>query len=104
MPLVRKSDTERGQRLRAFLQRPGVQGAVAALILAWTGLTVTEFALGRGAAGTLVGVLSQLIATVFALELVLRAFAAHTRKRFLREYWPDLVAVASAVPGSRSPG
>lgn len=96
---MRKSDAERGLRLRAFLQRPGVQGSVAALILAWTGLTVTEFALGRGTAGTLVGLLSQAIAAVFAIELVLRAAAAQTRRRFLREYWPDLLAVASAVPG-----
>ena len=72
---------------------------MAALILAWTGLTVTEFALGPGAAGTLVGLLSQAIAVVFGFELVLRALAAPTRKRFLREYWPDLIAVASAVPG-----
>jgi len=96
---VRKRDTERGQRLRAFLQRSGVQGAIAALILAWTGLTVTEFALGRGAGGTLVGLLSQAIAAIFAVELVARAVAAQTRGRFLREYWPDLLAVASAIPG-----
>lgn len=97
MPLVR--GTEREQRLRAFLQRPGVQGSVAALIFAWTGLTVTEFALGRGTGGTLVGLLSQAIAVVFAFELGVRAIASPTRGRFLREYWPDLIAVASAVPG-----
>lgn len=85
--------------LRAFLARNGVQGSIAALIFAWSGITITEIALRGSQAGTLLELLSTAIAIVFTAELALRAIAMKDRARFLREHWLDILAVASAVPG-----
>ncbi|HSQ67596.1 MAG TPA: ion transporter, partial [Polyangiaceae bacterium] len=86
------------RRLRNWLARPGSQLATALLILAWTGLTVTEIAVGPLSARTWLGWLSLAIGVVFAIELLVRYVAATSRARFLREHWADLLAVASIVP------
>ncbi|CAN5592054.1 ion transporter [soil metagenome] len=85
--------------LRAILNRNGVQGTIAALIFAWSGITITEIALGSSQAGTLLEILSTAIAVVFTLELGARAVAIQERNRFFRENWLDILAIASAIPG-----
>jgi voltage-gated potassium channel len=84
--------------MRIWLARFGVQLGVVLLILAWTGLTVTEIAVGPQPARTWISWLSLLIGLVFALELLVRYLAATSRARFFREHWADLLAVASIAP------
>jgi voltage-gated potassium channel len=81
-------------RARAWLARPPVQIAVALLILAWVGLTITEIA----ARQPWLERLTLAFASLFAIELLVR-FAASTRGRFVRDNWPDLIAVFAALPG-----
>src|SRR5207302_5171062 len=82
-------------RLRAWLARPAVQLAVALLILAWTGLTVTEIAV----ATPWLEWVSFGFGVLFAFELGVRFVASTSRARFFREHWADLVAIASVAPG-----
>src|SRR5581483_1431317 len=83
--------------LRSFLVRPSVQLSIAGLILAWIGLTVTEIAVGQQ--DWWLRWVSTALGLVFAVELGLRWRAATTTKRFLREHWLDILAVASIAPG-----
>jgi voltage-gated potassium channel len=86
--------------LRARLARPGFQLAIALLILAWTLLTVTEIAVGEAsAAGKWMRALSTLLGLLFAAELVARFRAMGSTRRFVREHWPDVLAVVSVFPG-----
>lgn len=93
-------DDARTQRLRSILARPSFQLTIVFLILAWTGLTVTEIAVGEESeAGRWLRWTSMALGAVFAVELAARWTAAPTTNRFLREHWLDLLAVASVVPG-----
>jgi voltage-gated potassium channel len=82
-------------RLRTWLARPGVQLAVALLIVAWLGVTVTEIAVPA----PWLEWVSFAFGVVFAIELVLRWVASTSHARFAREHWPDVLAVLSVAPG-----
>lgn len=85
---------------RAVVARPGFQLAVAGLILAWIGLTVTEIAVGEeSAAGAWLRWTSTALGAAFAVELVVRWLAAPSAGRFFAEHWLDVLAVASVAPG-----
>ncbi len=83
-------------RLRGWLARPWVEGAVALLILAWIGLTVTEIAV---ASAVWLEWVSLGVGALFAIELGLRWVASTSRRRFIREHWADVIAVLSVAPG-----
>jgi voltage-gated potassium channel len=88
------------QSLRSFLLRPSFQLSIAGLIVAWTGLTVTEIAIGeQSEAGRWLRWVSTALGLLFAGELGLRWMAAPSSRRFWRDHWLDVVAVASVVPG-----
>jgi voltage-gated potassium channel len=89
----------RRHRLRAWLARPAVQISVALLILAWTGVTITEIAV---ASAPWLEWVSLAFGAVFAIELAVRWDASTTRARFVREHWADVIAVLSVFPGLAS--
>jgi len=94
------TEDARIQSLRSLLVRPSFQLTVVFLILAWTGLTVTEIAIGEESeAGRWLRWTSMAFGVVFAGELALRWIAAPSTSRFLREHWLDILAVGSVVPG-----
>ena len=84
------------KNVRAWLARPSVQLSVAILILAWMGVTVTEIAVANAAWLEWV---SLGMGVVFVIELAVRYVASTSHKRFLREHWPDGIAVLSVTPG-----
>lgn len=82
----------------AWSSRPGVALALLALILAWSAVTVTEIAAGVGTSSALwLDRLANAMTLIFAIELMLRYRDSPSRARFFREYWPDVVAVASVT-------
>jgi voltage-gated potassium channel len=79
--------------------RPGFQLATIALILAWTALTVTEIAAGPGtSAAEGLNRLSAAIGALFVIELYVRWRCSKSTRRFVRDYWFDMVAIVSVVP------
>jgi voltage-gated potassium channel len=94
------SEDPRVQNVRSLVARPGFQLTIVGLILAWTGLTVTEISVGEESdAGRWLRWTSMALGALFAAELGLRWFAAGSTRRFLRDHWVDLLAVASVLPG-----
>ncbi|HEY1960501.1 MAG TPA: ion transporter [Polyangiaceae bacterium] len=92
----------REHRIRGWLARPGVQLAVAIVIVAWMGLTITEIAVTRphappGQRNELEW-LSFALAVLFAIELALRYVSSTSRARFVRENWADVVAILATTP------
>lgn len=81
---------------RAWTARPGFDLATIALVLAWTAVTVSEIAAGPSSAtAEWLNRLATIIGLAFVVELALRFRASPTPARFARDYWTDVLAVAS---------
>lgn len=90
--------------LDQFFRKPWVELAVGALIVVSIALTLVEFLLAAGRSEdpndvTLarVQMVSEVITWVFVVELALRFVAVWSPRRYLREYWIDLVATLPSL-------
>lgn len=87
LPLLRSWQ----RKLQRFFQLTVVEAGVGVLIVVSVVLTVFELATGQG--DVQLGLANDIITVVFAIELTLRALASRNKRRFLREYWLDILAV-----------
>ncbi|MDC0832955.1 NAD-binding protein [Geitlerinema sp. CS-897] len=80
--------------LRRFFRHPWVNAAAIVLIVVSVSLVLTEFSLPEGAPEIeSLSRINRTISVIFTLELTLRAFCAHAKRQFLREYWLDVLAI-----------
>ncbi len=77
--------------IHRFFQRPFVESALGALILASAALTVVETTSGAPPLQVVLAV--HAISAIFAVELILRFKIAPSRRGFFREYWLDVVSI-----------
>lgn len=85
-------------RLRLVLAHPWTDAAVVVLVLVSVGLLVVELSLPTGhpaAQGVMIA--GEVLTGVFVVELALRFWAARSKRRFFRTWWPDLLAVLPVV-------
>lgn len=88
------AEDERKERLGAFIHHPSVSVLIVALILASVVLVLLHFRLDHDDPRQLpIEVAQGVITSVFAVELSLKAYVAADRRRFLAQYWVDIVAV-----------
>lgn len=92
--------------LERFFRRPQVELSVGALIIVSIGLTLLEFMLSAMTSKESremldeVQLINDVITWVFVVELILRFIATWSPRRYLREYWIDLIAtLPSMLPG-----
>jgi len=78
--------------LRRFFERPSVELVIGTLIVVSVSMTLTEFALPHGEAEHIERI-NDAITWLFVVELSLRFAAAPSKRRFLRQWWPDLLSV-----------
>ncbi|MGC9505292.1 ion transporter [Baaleninema sp.] len=80
--------------LRRFFRHPWVKAALIALIVMSVSLVLTEYSLPEGAPEIeSLSRINRTISVIFAVELTLRAFSAHAKRQFLREYWLDIFSI-----------
>ena len=80
------------EKLSNFINNPAVDIVVVCLIFASVGLLVAE----QTVVGPTVAVLtliSDLITVIFVIELAIRFYVEPRKKRFVRKYWIDILAV-----------
>ena len=83
------TDAKRG--IRRFLNHPATEIVIGVLIVASVVLTVMEFAASPSPRWLVVA--TDAITATFIVELWVRGWASLDRRRFVRDYWIDLVAV-----------
>ncbi|MEM1069180.1 MAG: ion transporter [Planctomycetota bacterium] len=94
------------RQLDRFFRRPQVELSVGLLIIVSIGLTLLEFLLSAADSKKPAELLDEVqltndvITMVFVIELLLRFVATWSPRRYVREYWIDLIAtLPSLLPG-----
>jgi voltage-gated potassium channel len=88
------------RRCEQFLYAPSTESALVGLILLSVGIVFLEVGVSPGATiYPLLGHLQGGLTVIFWLELALRFWIARSKRRYLRQYWLDILAV---MPGLHS--
>lgn len=85
------------RKLQRFFERPKVELFIGGLIVASVALVVLELSLAPSPLQTALAILNYVITCLFAVELTLRCLAAPNKRRYLREFWIDWIAVTPIV-------
>jgi hypothetical protein len=97
-PAPRKVRPKLRQRLHRFFQRPGTEVVVGGLIVASVGLAIMEVSVEPLSPNRAVlERVNNILLGVFAVEILLRYFAAPSKRRFWSELWLDSIAVFVSI-------
>ena len=83
--------------LQRFFDRPQVELSIGGLIVTSVALVVLELSLAPSPFQHALGIVNYLITCLFAVELTLRFLAAANKRRYLREFWVDLIAITPLI-------